>query len=139
MDLLNQNLQSVKFNHYNLEIYISIAQLFRQNLQMIKALHHVDSLLNAAEHSAQTANARRAIASIDRALDTVKQIRMERNQVLHDTTALWEQSWLPRVAEANGRKYLLEVDEREGLSALQDCGHELSDLSRAPVAPGRMV
>src|SRR5690348_7713863 len=35
LDLLHQNLQQVEFNHYNLELYVAIAQLYRQNLAML--------------------------------------------------------------------------------------------------------
>jgi hypothetical protein len=111
MDLLHTNLQSVRFNHYNLEVYLSIAGLYRQNLEMLMGLQHIDSLLSSGERAAAKADAGQAVAAIDQALDIAREIRKQRNQVLHDAVETWYKSWLPRVAEANGRRYLLEVDD----------------------------
>jgi len=38
-------------------------------------------------------------------------IRLERNKVLSDTIAVWYRSWLPRVSEAHGRKFVHELDD----------------------------
>jgi hypothetical protein len=111
IDLLNTNLQCVRFNQYNLEVYVSIAGLYRQNLEMLMGLQHIDSLLDSAERAAAKADAGQAVAAVDQALDTAKEIRKQRNEVLHDAIETWYESWFPRVAEANGRRYLLEVDD----------------------------
>jgi hypothetical protein len=34
-----------------------------------------------------------------------------RNTVLQDATTTWHKSWFPRVAEANGRRYLDQADD----------------------------
>ena len=111
IDLLHVSLQSVKFNRYNLEVYLSIAVLYRQNLEMLLGLQKIDNLLASAERAAARADARQAIACVDQALDIAKEIRKARNEALHDVVQTWYKSWLPRVAEANGRRYLLEVDD----------------------------
>ena len=36
---------------------------------------------------------------------------LARNRALHEAEAVWCQTWFPRVAEANGRKFLHEVDD----------------------------
>ena len=38
LDLLHTNLQRAQFNRYNLEVYLSIANLYRQNLLMLQDL-----------------------------------------------------------------------------------------------------
>jgi len=111
IDLLHTNLQSVRFNRYNLEVYLSIAWLYRQNLEMLMGLQQIDSLLDTAGQAAAKADARQAVASVDQALDIATEIRKQRNEVLHDAVATWYKSWFPRVAQANGRRYLLEVDD----------------------------
>ena len=111
IDLLHTNLQSVRFNYYNLEVYLSIAWLCRQNLEMLMGLQQIDSLLDSAGQAAAEADARQAVASVDQALDIATEIRKQRNEVLHDAVATWYKSWFPRVAQANGRRYLLEVDD----------------------------
>jgi hypothetical protein len=51
------------------------------------------------------------VRELDEALDLVEKIRLERNQVLRDSIATWTKAWLPRVEEANGRRFLHEVDD----------------------------
>lgn len=45
LDLLHENLQRVEFNRYNLELYLAIAQLYRQNLQMLLDLARINTSL----------------------------------------------------------------------------------------------
>ena len=57
------------------------------------------------------AETERALQLADRALAEVREIRAERNRVLRDTTATWYESWLPKVEEANGRRFVHELDD----------------------------
>jgi hexosaminidase len=111
MDLLNRNLQSVQFNHYNLQLYVSIVKLYRQNLQMLMDLERINTLLNSAQAAAARAQAGRAVAAVDQALDLARDIRKQRNVTYTDAVQTWEKAWYPRVEEANGRKYLNGVDD----------------------------
>jgi hexosaminidase len=111
LDLLNGNLQSVQFNHYNLELYISIVRLYRQNLQMLTDLQDINRFLNSAEKAAAEAQASDAVAAVDQALDMAQQIRQHRNDTYSEVVHVWDKAWYPRVEEANGRKYLPGVDD----------------------------
>lgn len=111
LDLLYANAQQVRFNRYNLAVYLSIAKLYRQNLTMLQNLGQIADLLRKAGQDAGQANAAEAVASLDHALDIGKEIRDSRNRVLQDATTTWYESWFPRVAQANGRTYLNEVDD----------------------------
>ena len=111
LDLLHMNLERVQFNRYNLEVYLSIAQLYRQNLEMLQDLERIYTLLKSAQTAAGNAQASDAVAALDQALDTAESIWRDRNKALHDATATWYKSWFPRVAEANGRRYLDQVDD----------------------------
>jgi hexosaminidase len=102
--LLYQNLASVEFNRYNLEVYLSLSRLCRQNLLMLKDLKGIDRDLKAAQDAAAKLHYADAVDALDRALDAATMIRDERNQALHDATVTWYQTWFPRVREANGRK-----------------------------------
>lgn len=110
IDLLHSNLNRIQFNRYNLEVFLSIAELYRQNLDMIVGLGRINDALKSAAAAAGRAQASDAVASIDQALDMAEQIRSERNTALQGATATWYKSWFPRVLEANGRRYLDEVD-----------------------------
>jgi hexosaminidase len=110
-DLLNKNLRSVQFNTYNLEVYLAIAGLYRQNLRMIEEMNQVSEALEQAQAAAAGVQIKQAVGALDRALRTVEQIRDQRNLALRNASGTWYKSWLPRVAEANGRQYLNEVDD----------------------------
>ena len=102
-NLLYANLPSVEFNRYNLEVYLSIAKLCRQNLLLIKAMDEMNHNLEKAQDAAGKVHYADAVAALDQVLDRAGTIRDERNQALHDVTATWYESIFPRVREANGR------------------------------------
>ena len=111
LDLLHKNLRSVQFQKYNLEVYLSIAGLYRQNLQMIEEINKVNEALKRAQTAAAHVQFNQAVAALDGALDIVERIRDQRNVGFHNAVDTWYKSWFPRVPEANGRKYLNEVDD----------------------------
>ena len=110
MSLLNENMQRSLFNRYNLEIYVTIANLYKQNLTMIAGIHEIDDdLVSASQLKDKDAGA--ALDKVDDALDVAGAIWRDRNQALKDATATWDQRWFPRVEEANGRHFLHELDD----------------------------
>jgi hypothetical protein len=108
LDLLYTNLPDVQFNRYNLEVYLSIARLCRQNLQMLEGLGEIDRDLQAAQDAAAKRPAPEAVAALDAALNVAGSIRDQRNQALQNATATWYKTWYPRVREANGRHVATE-------------------------------
>jgi hypothetical protein len=111
LDLLYANLKNVSHNQYNLEVFLSITGLCRQNLEMILELGQMSELLKAAQAAVSQGNASEAIASLDEALNTAAGIQRRRNRALQDATTTWYRTWFPRVPEANGRRYLNQVDD----------------------------
>ena len=111
LGLLYSNLTRAKRNRYNLEVYVSIAQLCGQNLEMLRDLSGIDRALSAASAAAGKQNAKDAIQYLDHALATIRGMRARRNAVYHNAVATWYKSWEPRVAEANGRRFLHELDD----------------------------
>ncbi len=109
--LLYENLRRADQNRYNLEVFLSIAKLYRQNLEMIRDIGRIDALLRDAAAQAGNGRSREAVRFVDRALATARAIQLSRNRALADAVATWRQSWLPRVAEANGRRFLHELDD----------------------------
>jgi len=103
LDLLYKNLPSVEFNRHNLEVYLSVAKLCRQNLTMLMHLEEISKALETAQNHAAKLQYADAVEALDQALDTAGRIRDERNQALHDATTTWYKTWFPRVREANGR------------------------------------
>lgn len=110
LSLLHENLLRSSFNRYNLEVYLTIAELCRQNFEMIENINRIDSSLAAASQSRNTDPAK-SLREVDNALDIARSIRHARDEVLGSVTATWYKSWFPRVEEANGRRFLQELDD----------------------------
>jgi len=110
LDLLHDNLPRADFNRYNLEIFLSVAHLCRQNLLMLQDLARIDGELKSAERAGSEADAAGAVEALDHALDLAESLRQQRNRTLDAATATWYKTWFPRVEEANGRRYLDQVD-----------------------------
>jgi hexosaminidase len=111
LDLLQENLRRVEFNRYNLELYAGIARLYRQNIRMLLDLGRINAALQTAQGEAAKPDPRQALASLDRALDLAGHIREERNEAFAGAVATWYKTWHPRVAEANGRRFVDSVDD----------------------------
>ena len=110
MGLLHTNLERADLNRYNLEVFLSIAKLYRQNLEMLQTVERMHEALVGAE-GARNTQPKNALANVDRALEHADAIQYSRNVALADAIATWEKSWFPRVAEANGRRYVHELDD----------------------------
>ncbi len=109
--LINRNLMLAEHNQYGLEVFLSIANLYRQNLEMLRSFAHVEALFTSAAGAVKKQEYKEALESMDQALEAVRNMRTQRNTVLRDATATWYKSWHPRVAEANGRRFLHELDD----------------------------
>jgi hexosaminidase len=103
LGLLAENLRRVDRNRYNLEVYLAIARLYRQNVRMLLDIGRLCSLLERSDGE--------AVERLDQAIALGQQIRRERNIAYHDAVATYEKSWFPRVPEANGRQFLHDLDD----------------------------
>jgi hypothetical protein len=104
MDLLLRNLQQLEFNRYNIELYVAIARLYRQNIDMLLGLARIQSALQAAETAAAKADYKGAVSALDQALDIAENIRQERNQAYADAVALGIRAGIrawPRLTDAS--------------------------------------
>jgi len=110
LDLLYANLEGVRDNRYSLEVFLSIVGLYRQSLEMILDLGEISDRLKAAQTAAGRGDGGEALAALDEALNTAAGIQRRRNRALQDATTTWYRTWFPRVAEANGRRYLDQLD-----------------------------
>ena len=109
--LLGASLLSATTNRYNLEVFLSIAQLCRQNLEMLIALKRIEELLKQGDRLARAGKARQAVEAVDQALLEARAIRQARNGTLAAAVATWYKAWLPRAEQANGRHFLHQVDD----------------------------
>lgn len=111
ISLLHENLRRAEFNHFTLEVFLSIANLCRQNLELLRGIERMNGLLTTAHQAAKDHHPAQAVAELDKAIEFARELRNERETVLKDTAETWTKSWCPRVAEANGRKFLHDLDD----------------------------
>jgi hypothetical protein len=109
--LVHENVPRADLNAYNLEVFLSIANLCRQNLEMLDAIRRMDGLLRAASDAAGRNETKQAVSALDQVLRQARLVRYSRNQALADAVKTWEKSWMPRTAEANGRRFLHQLDD----------------------------
>ena len=110
MGMLHENIQRAQFNRYNLQVYITIADLCHQNFSMIAGIHRMDEDLASASQ-VKDKDPKAAVNQMDGALDIATSIWQQRNEVLENSAATWDESWFPRVESANGRHFLHELDD----------------------------
>src|SRR5213594_3173319 len=60
---------------------------------------------------ARQGKASEAVDALDEALNAAAGIQRRRNSALLDATSTWYKTWFSRVGEANGRRYLNQVDD----------------------------
>jgi hexosaminidase len=109
--LLYENLRRAERHRYNLEVFLTIANICRQNLDLLQNLDQVTADFAVAAARSKAGDHKEAIARIDNALDLVVQIRNARNRVLHEAVQVWSESWQPKVTEANGRRFVHQLDD----------------------------
>ena len=83
MNLLYANLLEVQFNHYNLELYLSIAKLCRQNLMMLNDLKEINTELEKAQDQAAKLHYQQAVEALDAAIDIAEESGT--NAIRHST------------------------------------------------------
>ena len=108
--LLEKNISNQADQQYNLAVFLSIASLCRQNLDMLLGLDNISSLLKQAAENAKTKPGI-AVGYVDRAIRKAGKMINERDSVYNSLTSLWYLKWYPLTAEANGRRFLFSVDD----------------------------
>jgi hypothetical protein len=94
-----------------LQVFLAIAGLYRQNLLMIMEMGQINQELQAAGQAAVEVQPKNAVAALDRAMKIAHDIRKQRNTTLHDAVGTWYETWYPRVGEANGRRFVHDLDD----------------------------
>jgi hexosaminidase len=111
MALLEENRRKVELNRYNLEVFHSIAGLYKQNYDFLESLKRIDEQFTAAYEASRSGQTRQALAAMDRALDEARELRKQRNYALRSAEQTWYKTWQPRVLSANGRQFFHQLDD----------------------------
>jgi len=110
MNLIDSN-RSSEIQSYNWRVLHSVAAMCAQNLHLHRQLKNIDHYLRSAEMNANDRHFKQAVNCIDSALATAKEIKNERDSVFALIKKVWYEEWLPLVPEANGRRFLHELDD----------------------------
>jgi hypothetical protein len=110
LKLLQDNRSLAKSQLYNLEVLESVAAICAQNLRMLVTLNQVTDLLQRASSTSAT-NSAQAIKQLDTAMDRISKLKQQRDSTLAFVEKIWFKEWHPLVEEANGRKFLHQVDD----------------------------
>lgn len=108
IQLIKQNKSLGGSQLYNLEVMESVAAICGQNLRMLVALNKITDLMHQASTATSPAQ---AVKQLDAALQMVSQLKTQRDSTLALVTKTWYKEWQPLVEEANGRKFLHQVDD----------------------------
>lgn len=109
--LVQENLLSVRQNHFSMEVFSTIAALCRYNLDFLESLGEMDTQLNAARAAIGKKHTSAAVKTLDVVLENARRAKRERNTMYQNTLATWMKGWYPRVASANGRTFVHELDD----------------------------
>jgi hypothetical protein len=110
LKLLRDNRSLAKSQLYNLEVLESVAAICAQNLRMLVTLNQVTDLLQKASSTSAT-NSAQAIKQLDTAMDRISKLKQQRDSTLAFVEKIWFKEWHPLVEEANGRRFLHQVDD----------------------------
>jgi hexosaminidase len=109
--LLEENRRKVELNRYNLEVFHSIAGLYKENYDLLESLKRIDERFTAAYQASRSGQKPPALAAMDQALDEAREIRKRRNLALRTAEQTWYKTWQPRVLAANGRQFFHQLDD----------------------------
>ncbi len=108
---LYQNLLKADRNRYNLEVFLSLAELTGHHNRMILGLKEIETKLNAARQSAEQGNAPQAVGQLLAAYTRARSIIEERQKMFASLTTVWEKSRFPKNRDVNGKKFLHVLDD----------------------------
>ncbi|HYK90556.1 MAG TPA: family 20 glycosylhydrolase, partial [Acidobacteriota bacterium] len=107
---LHENISKADRNRYNLEVFLSIAELAGHHDRMIAAMKTIEDTLQEAQKAARS-SPRRAAGQLAAAYNQAREVVLERNRAFEYVKTVWEKSHFPKGREVNGRKFLHVMDD----------------------------
>jgi hexosaminidase len=113
-DLINRlykYISQIERNHYNLEVYLSIAFLQRYLINTILELNDAEASLMLAKSAAEEKNHSSAVAHMVEASNQIKKHLDWGTWMWENLTGIWEKSRHEKGRSVNGRDYLFIMDD----------------------------
>jgi len=105
------NIPKVDRNQYNLEVFLSIAELTGHHNRMIAGMSTIEDKLKSARSAAEKNTPEQAVGLLVAVYDEARRTIEERHEVLRGLTKTWEKSRFPKGREVNGRKFYHVLDD----------------------------
>jgi len=108
---IRQNISRADRNRYNLEVFLSLAELTGHHNRMVMAMKAIEDKLNAAREQAEKKKPEDAVGRLVAAYDQARQIVEERSKTFASLKAVWEKSRFPKGREVGGKKFYHVLDD----------------------------
>jgi hypothetical protein len=108
---IHENLVKADRNRYNLEVFLSIAQLTRHHNHLILGLKDIEDRLGAARRSAEKNEPQPAVGQLLAAYQRARSLVNERVQTFQSLQTVWEKSRFPKGREVSGKKFYHVLDD----------------------------
>jgi hypothetical protein len=93
-------------NRYNLEVFLSIAELVGHHWRLLTEMAGAEQDLERAYAAAQKSQHRRVVGQLVAAYNRIDRIERERERTLHELQQVWEKSRYPRGQSVGGRDFV---------------------------------
>ena len=108
---IHENLRRADRNRYNLEVFLSLAELTGHKNHLILGMRSIEDRLQAARDAAQKASQAQALGELVAAYGTAKGVVAERRDVFGNLKTIWKKSRYPKGQEVNGKKFVHVLDD----------------------------
>jgi hypothetical protein len=108
---IHQNIAKADRNRYNLEVFLSIAELTGHHNRLIFGMKSIEEKLKAARAAAEKNDPQQAVGRLVAAYEQARDIVEERHKTFRRLKTTWEKSRLPKGQEVNGKKFYHELDD----------------------------
>ncbi|HSB14484.1 MAG TPA: beta-N-acetylhexosaminidase, partial [Bryobacteraceae bacterium] len=93
-------------NRYNLEVFLSIAELVGHHWRLLTEMTGAEQDLVRAYAAAQKSQHRRAVGQLVAAYNRIDRIERQRERTLHELQQVWEKGRYPRGQSVGGRSFV---------------------------------
>ena len=108
---LTQNIGRVERNHYNLEVFLSIAYLERYFINTVLALRDAENLIVRANAAASQQKPAVAVANLTEASNRIGELINWGDWMWKNLEATWEKSRMEKGRSLNGRDFVHVLDD----------------------------
>jgi hexosaminidase len=108
---IHQNMAKADRNLYNLEVFLSIAELTGHHNRLIYAMKSIEDKLKTARGAAEKNDPQQAVGQLVAAYDQARGIVEERHKTFRRLMSAWEKSRFPKGQELNGKKFYHALDD----------------------------